>query len=481
MMMVIGMRYVFLTFLAVVCLSLQVRAEDNSVSEGFLFRNDSLHKDLQKSVVAIDGHYTSLYQSGRFNGNILIAYKGETIYKKSLGYAVKSSGERLNSESSFQLASTSKPFTAGAILLLYESGKLGLDDLVTEYYPEFPYKKVTIRHLLCHRSGLPDYLNLGGLMKGTYLSNQDVMDMFIKHRPKALNGANVVFKYNNSNYAVLAALVEKISEKSFADFCDENIFKPLGMKSTWVWHPEQARKKGQTYGYNGSWTPRKSDKFDGVAGDKGVYSTAEDLLKWDQAWYGNKLLKASTIKQSYEGQTRGSSGKDYALGWRTQELSGDKKMVYHNGWWHDYNIVFKRFIEDSLTIIILSNKYNQSVYNTAMIEGAVLRLDYFEKGQNDLFFAQKEEEDESEESMFDLNPFNFQNLVKTPAATTSNTSAPKKETVSPYYVVKKGDTLFNISQRFNVTVETLKKWNKMASANIQLGQKLLIDNLRGND
>lgn len=479
------MRCFFLIVLALVCFSLQTQAENNSVAGVLRLPLDSIQKDLEKSVDAIDRYYTSLCQTGRFNGNILVAYKGETIYKKSLGYAVKSTGERLTSESSFQLASTSKPFTAAAILLLYERGKLDLDDLVSEYYPGFPYTKVTIRHLLSHRSGLPDYLNLGGFLKGSYVSNADVMDMFIKHRPKALNGANVVFKYNNSNYAVLAALVEKISGQSFADFCEENIFTPLGMKNTWVWHPEQARKKGQTYGYNASWTLRKPDKFDGVAGDKGVYSTAEDLLKWDQAWYGNKFLKSSTIKQSYEGQTRGSSGKDYALGWRTQELSGDRKMVYHNGWWHDYNIVFKRFIEDSLTIIILSNKYNQAVYKTAMIENAVLKSDYQERGPNDLLYAQKDDEEEAPIEVFDLNPFNFQNLVKSPVASTAGstttTPAPKQDVSNNYYVVKKGDTLFNISQRFNVTVEMLKKWNKMASANIQLGQKLLIDNLKGND
>lgn len=445
------------------------------------FNNDSVTKDIQQSINYIDRHYTSLYQNGRFNGNILIAQKGQVIYKKSLGYAVKSTGERLTGESSFQLASTSKPFTAAAILILYERGQLDIDDLVTEYYPNFPYKKVTIRHLLSHRSGLPDYLNYGGLIKKTYISNQDVMNMFEKNRPKALATPNTVFKYNNSNYAVLAALVEKISGESFSEFCDKNIFQPLDMKNTWVWHPTQARNKNQTYGYNGSWTLRKPDKFDGVAGDKGVYSTAEDLLKWDQSWYNNTLLKASTIEAAYEGQTKGRSGKDYGLGWRTQDLSGDKKMIYHNGWWHDYNIVFKRFIHDSLTIIILSNKYNQSVYNTSVIENSILNDHIFDRNINDLLFAQKDE-DEQDHSQLDLHPFNKPTASNTPMGQGENTdeSTNKINSTPKYYVVKKGDTLFNISQRFNVTVEMLKKWNRMASANIQLGQKLLIEN-KGNE
>lgn len=477
------MRYIFLIFLTVFSFSFQINADEIHSNNENGFISDSIQKEISKAVSVIDGHYTSLFQRGKFNGNILIAYKGQPIYKKSLGFAVKSTGEKLNIESAFQLASTSKPFTAAAILLLYERGKLELDDLVTEYYPQFPYKKVTIRHLLCHRSGIPDYLNYGGLMKKTYISNEDVMDMFIKNKPKALTSPNTVFKYNNSNYAVLAALVEKISGESFADFCEANIFKPLGMNNTWVWHPTQNRRKDQTYGYNSSWVLRRPDKFDGVAGDKGVYSTAEDLLKWDQAWYGHKFLKPSTIKAAYEGQTRGSSGKDYALGWRTQDLSGDRKMVYHNGWWHDYNIVFKRFIEDSLTIIILSNKYNQSVYNTNLIENTVLKQNFFDSDLNDLYYAGNED-DEKEPSEIDINPFNFQTVMTSRPVAQANTAAPAPKEQSSntnYYVVKKGDTLFNISQRFNVTVEMLKRWNKMASANIQLGQKLLIENIKGND
>ncbi|MCO5231748.1 MAG: serine hydrolase [Chitinophagales bacterium] len=451
---------------------------------------DSAKIDIQNSVSSIDKYYTSLNQSGKFNGNILIAYKGETIYKKSLGYAIKSTGERLTQESSFQLASTSKPFTAAAILILFERGKLNLDDLVTDFYSDFPYKGVTIRHLLSHRSGLPDYLNYGALFgKKSYISNQDVMDMFASKRPKRLAAPNTVFKYNNSNYAVLAALVEHISGESFAEFCKENIFDPLKMKNTWVWHPTQERKKGQTYGYNASWTPRKSDMFDGVAGDKGVYSTTEDLLKWDQSWTNNTLLKATTIHAAYEGQTKGNSKKDYALGWRTNTLQDGKRMIYHNGWWHDYNIVFKRYIDDSLTIIIMSNKYNQSVYNTDYVENSILK----DNNYNDFNITEPLYAVNLEENMIEYNiqyhPFSFPpnplekeinaNSVKKAPNPASPSTTPNTE--SKYYVVKKGDTLFNISQRFNITVETLKKWNKMASANIQLGQKLLIDRLKGND
>ncbi len=420
---------------------------------------------IRDAVKKIDDYYQAQYHRGTFNGNILIAYKGEKVYQKSFGYAVKSTRERLTDISSFQLASTSKPFTAAAILLLYEQDKLGLDDLVTKYYPDFPYKRVTIRHLLSHRSGIPDYLKLGGYFKQKYISNEDVMSVFARIRPRALNSANAVFKYNNSNYVVLAALVEKISGQSFSDFLEENIFNPLEMENTWVWHPTQNHRKNQTYAYNRAWVLRQPDKFDGATGDKGIHSTAEDLLKWDQSWKNHTLLKKETIEAAYAGQSYSSNNSNYGLGWRIKELDKGKKMIYHNGWWHDYNIVFKRFIDDDLTIIILSNKYNQSVYKTEYAESLFLKDETSEPA----FFANyTASKDNTSLKISDFNPFNMM-------------SSGQKDIASgpTYYIVKKGDTLFQISQRFNTTVSKLKQLNKLASGKIFSGQQILIQTITG--
>lgn len=426
-----------------------------------LIRNQKGTFTIQESVQEIDEYYSSLHKRGRFNGNILLAYKGQVVYEKSLGYAVKATGEKLTSESTFQLASTSKPFTAAAILMLYEEGLLDIDDWVTNFYPDFPYKKVTIRHLLSHRSGIPDYMKLGGYFNKKYITNEDVMNMFAQRKPRAYNSVNTVFKYNNSNYVVLAAIVEKVSGQDFGEFLQENIFEPLEMNSTWVWHPTQSHKTGQTYGYNSAWTPRAPDKFDGTTGDKGIYSTAEDLLKWDVAWKNNLLLKPETIESAYVGQSPRATANNYGLGWRIKELDDHKKMVYHNGWWHDYNIVFKRFIDDDLTIIILSNKYNQSVYKTEFVESHLIEVDDY--ALDERLYA---EETNSKEgfSIMDLNPFNFQ-----PADKEETSNKPS------YYVVRKGDTLFQIAKRFNVTVAKIKQLNRIASANIFSGQRLVIE------
>jgi LysM repeat protein len=162
-------------------------------------------------------------------------------------------------------------------------------------------------------------------------------------------------------------------------------------------------------------------------------------------------------------------------------------MIYHNGWWHDYNIVFKRFIDDSLTIIILSNKFNQAIYKTEYVETALLeKNNFFDTNLNKVLYAKKEdEEDDVEEnkSIIELNPFNYitnNTIVSTNSKSSDNQNVAKNSKPN-VYVVKKGDTLFNIAQKFDITIETLKKWNKMATANIQLGQKLFIEKLNGNE
>jgi CubicO group peptidase (beta-lactamase class C family) len=478
--------FVWILFLG---LSTSLSANEPSSALQQLASTDSALQVLEKAVRQIDEHFSARYRSGAFNGNVLIAVKGVPVYNKSFGYANKGTGERLTPKSTFQLASTSKPFTAAAVLLLVEDGKVGLDDNLQKFWPSFPYQGVTVRHLLSHRSGLPDYLNFAKLYtKQAYIDNADLVQMMISRRPKILARPNAVFKYNNTNYALLAALVEKVSKQSFAEFCEERIFQPLGMDNTWVWHPTQAHRKGQTYGYSNAWVPRKPDLFDGVAGDKGIYSTTEDLLKWDQAWYGHTFLKEATIKQAYEGQTRSSSGKDYGLGWRMNELSGDRKMIYHNGWWHDYNIVFKRFIDDSTTIIIFSNKYNQQVYKTEIVESILFRNFSIDDYSEEPNYA--EAEIDNTRNSVSINaltthnpaytlpvnpqPFTSDKVVTASAPGAGASVSADKKPATTYYTVKKGDTLFNISQRFNVSLDMLKQLNRLAGANIQLGQRLLI-------
>jgi CubicO group peptidase (beta-lactamase class C family) len=444
---------------------------------------DSQYAELQKKIDQLDRYFTQKHQLGALNGNVLIAIKGVPIYKESFGYAVKETKERLNIKSSFQMASTSKPFTAAAVLMLVDQGKVNLDATLDEYFKGFPYEGVTVRMLLSHRTGLPDYLNFAKLYyKGSYLTNKDVVDMMVNKKPKALNKPDRVFDYNNTNYALLAALVEEISGMSFSAYVEKHIFKPLGMNDTWVWNPREARKSNETYGYNASWKKRSPDMFDGVAGDKGVYSTVEDMLKWDQAWYDCTLISEKLVKEAYKPYS-GSSAKNYGLGWRMNEGPTGSQVIYHNGWWHEYNIVFKRFISDSTTIIVLSNKYNQDVYKTGAVENILFNDTKDMMPTYDSYFAVRNNDDDNNDQavavkyVMPSNPTPFQIRTAAVEETAENASQGGDESEqSIWHFVKKGDTLFNIAQRYNLSVETLKKWNKIAGANIQLGQKLLVKN-----
>lgn len=444
---------------------------------------DSQYALLQKKIDQLDRYFSQKYQMGAFNGNVLIAVKGVPIYKGSFGYAVKETKERLDLKSSFQLASTSKPFTAAAVLMLVDQGKVKLDATLDEYFEGFPYEGITVRMLLSHRTGLPDYLNFAKLyFKGSYLSNKEVLNIMVSKKPKPLNKPDRAFDYNNTNYALLAALVEEVSGMSFSAYADKYIFKPLGMNDTWVWNPREERKHNETYGYNAGWKKRSPDMFDGVTGDKGVYSTVEDMLKWDQAWYDCKLFSERLVRESYKPNS-GDAAKNYGLGWRMNEGPTGSQVIYHNGWWHEYNIVFKRFISDSTTIIVLSNKYNQDVYKTGPIESILFDDSKQITPTYDAYFASRNNEDENNGEVAGVkyvmpsNPTPFQIRAQAIDETADNASQGGDESEqSIWHYVKKGDTLFNIAQRYNLTVETLKKWNKMAGANIQLGQKLLIKN-----
>lgn len=340
-----------------------------------VFVPGNIPRDTFKVVVdekyhQLDTFFINAHKRG-FNGNVLIAHYGKIIYQGAFGYARYEDKEPLTLSSAFQLASTSKTFTASAIMLLKEQGKLDYSDHLTKYFPAFPYKDVTIKMLLTHRSGLPNYLYFCyNYMKNfdAPIPNEEVVDLMIKHKPELYFKPDRHFNYSNTNYCVLAAIIEKISGKSYAEYMKEAIFNPLQMNSTWVDAPIDTLNPHKTCGYvGGRWNKDELNCFDGVVGDKGIYSTVEDMFKWDRALYSGQLLKKETLEEAYAPASHEYGGKrNYGYGWRMIDEK-DNKIIYHNGWWHSYTTVFYRRLKDQTTIIILSNKYNKSVYNTQKV------------------------------------------------------------------------------------------------------------------
>lgn len=345
---------------------------NTSISEN----KDSINK-IRKEINAIekakqlDAVFTEEAKLKGFNGVVLIAQRGQVIYEKAFGYSNIRKKDSLKLNSVFQLSSTSKTLTAAAIMLLAEQGKLKLSDSIQQYLPHFPYHNITIKMLLTHRSGLSNYVYdcepycvKPNMYNGCVFNNKSMLEILTINKPKMYYLPNKKFEYCNTNYALLPLIIEKITGMTFADYMKKNIFDPLGMHDTWVHNSKtDSLHKNVTIGHNASGSPERVVFADDVVGDKGIYSTAEDLFKWDQSLYTEKLLKKESIDQSFVGYSNEHKGKrNYGYGWRMIDNGNGNKVVYHNGWWHGYNSEFLRRPKDQTTIIILSNKDNRMAY-----------------------------------------------------------------------------------------------------------------------
>lgn len=312
----------------------------------------------------LDSFYAIQARAG-FNGSVLIGYQGKILYEKYVGYSNRSMGVPLSPDNAVQLASVSKTFTGAAVLYLHQNKYIDIDKPVNEYLKSFPYPEITVRMLLCHRSGLSNYWNwLPKYYKSsTPIYNDQVMELMAKHKPAVEFRANSRFKYCNSNYLVLASLIEEVTEMSFSDFLSNYIFKPLGMTNSFVFDPAKGLPANATVSYQGGYTPFPNDYRDGVYGDKGIYSTVEDMYRWDQSFYQNKFLSNETLELAYGPCSFERPGvKNYGLGWRMMCYPDGYKIIYHNGWWHGNNTCFYRFIKDNFTIIVLGNKLSNGIY-----------------------------------------------------------------------------------------------------------------------
>lgn len=310
------------------------------------------------------------------NGNVLVAQKGIVLYKHCFGLAhfEKDSRDSLVEQSKFQLASLSKTFTAIAILKLQESGKVAFTDSIQRFFPDFPYHGITIRDLLSHRSGLPNYVySFDDSMKVNYYrkdpklpTNADIMHWFatVKPTPMRYNVPGRGFTYNNTNYMVLAAIVEKVAKQPFDAYLRRTIFLPLGMYNTYVATTKNdSINLFRTAGYQMNRRIPK-DYFDNVVGDKGVYSTIGDLFRWYRALNGDCLLSRKVLAEAFIPRSFERKGqRNYGYGFRIQlDSMNQPEFIYHTGWWKGYNTMFWFSPKDEYVIIMLGNRLNSTVY-----------------------------------------------------------------------------------------------------------------------
>ncbi len=312
-------------------------------------------------LVDVQQRLDKILSKYKFNGSIMVLYKGYPLYRNAMGLADFDKGDSLAPNSPFQLASVSKSFTALAVMILHDQNKLRFDDTVSRYIPEFPYKDVTIRQLLNHTSGLPNYLYLVERywQKDESISNREMIDLLAKYQLPLYFKPGSRFDYSNTGYAVLAYLVEEVSGIPFHVFMQTKVFQPLGMHNTFTYEQSildtlSTRVKGHFH-LGRKMKEYPYDPADQVLGDKSIFSTVEDLALYQRAWESNILVSDTTLEQAFcKATISGNKEVNYGFGWRFKDIAG-RKVVFHNGLWHGFTATITRFVDDEFTVIILNN------------------------------------------------------------------------------------------------------------------------------
>jgi CubicO group peptidase (beta-lactamase class C family) len=305
-----------------------------------------------------------------FSGVVLIANNGKPVYYQSFGYRQFAENTPLQKTDLFELASVSKQFTAMIIMMLKEKGKLNYDDKVAQYL-DIPYKNITIRNLLTHTSGLPDYQEIMDKYwdKSKVASNKEILEYLNKYAPQKLFEPGDKYEYSNTGYVLLASIAEKASGEDFITLCRRWIFKPVKMKDTDIRTlNEKAGIKNFAIGH--IYVPEKqqyirADSFPSsdytiwLGNRKGpgrISSTAGDLLKWDQALYTSKLIKQTTLQEAFT-PTKLNDGTtaEYGFGWMLPTDSSMGRVVMHTGDNPGYKTQIIRYIDKKQTIIVLCN------------------------------------------------------------------------------------------------------------------------------
>jgi len=317
--------------------------------------------DKQK-IEVLDNWFSTLQKQGKFNGVVYLSKEHKTLLSKGYGFTDYRKNKSLTNVSSLRLASVSKQFTAVGILILAESERLNLDDNIQNYIPELDYDDVSIRNLLNQTSGIPDnYLELAERNKSAIrlLSNKKAVELVAKENAEVKFKPNEKFQYSNTNYILLARVIEIISNQSYEDFMKEEVFEPLAMKNTRVWNllsidSTFTNKADDFDNQKENVKELKPTFIDGVAGDGAVFSSSNDMHTWDKFWYSNELISQSLLEEAFKKPTLLDGNKsDYGFGW----IITDNGM-WHNGAWLGANTFIERNTEKKTCTAIFDNSSN---------------------------------------------------------------------------------------------------------------------------
>ncbi|WP_293872404.1 serine hydrolase domain-containing protein [Flavobacterium sp.] len=319
----------------------------------------------------VSNYFEKTWSENNDNVAFLVAKNGQIIYENYLGYANKRTNEMISKDTPLHIASVSKVLTSTAILMLVDAQKISLSQKVKTIIANFPYPDVTIQTLLNHRSGMKNYAYFtfenDNWDKHKILTNEDIVKVMIEKEIPLETKTDTRFSYCNTNYAILALILEKITSLSYPDAMKQMIFDPLGMTNTFVFDITKDCDRIAP-SYKGNNTEIGIDYLDGIYGDKNIYSTPRDLLKFDNARYDAFFLNAELISKIYKGYSHESKGtRNYGLGVRMIEWDKGEPFYYHNGWWHGNTSSFITLRKEKVSIIVLSNKFTKKTYQTKRV------------------------------------------------------------------------------------------------------------------
>jgi CubicO group peptidase (beta-lactamase class C family)/microsomal dipeptidase-like Zn-dependent dipeptidase len=297
--------------------------------------------------------------------SVLVIRDGKPVLSRGYGLANLEESQPASASTNYRLASVTKQFTAASVLLLHEDGKLQLDDAIRKWLPELPEAThgVSIRHLLTHTGGLIDYEDFVP-DNAPQVHDADVLQILSK-QDRAYFRPGTGYRYSNSGYALLALIVERASGQRFAAFLRERVFQPLGMRNTVAFEDGVSSVTSRAYGYSRegqAWVRTDQSSTSAVLGDGGIYSSIEDLARWDAALYDDRLLSKASRDLAFAPATHTDNPSiDYGFGWR---ITGE--TLWHSGETRGFRNVIIRYPERKLTVIVLTNRNDPEPYATAL-------------------------------------------------------------------------------------------------------------------
>ena len=311
----------------------------------------------EKTIDKIMSRYNNTTTPG---ASVLVMKEDKIIFEKGYGVTNINSQEKITPQSNFRLASVTKQFTAMCILQLAKNKKLSIEDPLVKYFPSFPDygKAIKIKDLLTHSAGLVDYEDLMPATQTVQLHDTNCLQLMFATN-KLYFPAGTDYKYSNTGYAILALLVEQISGQDFATYLKENIFKPVGMKTTVAYEASKSTVSNRVFGHSfeqGVWNMTDQSLTSAVLGDGGIYSNTKELSKWITALWNYKLLPKELQERSWS-KTTLKNGKtiDYGLGWHIENYNGITHP-FHDGSSIGFRNSIQVFPGQKLMVVVLSNQ-----------------------------------------------------------------------------------------------------------------------------